>query len=1789
MPGLRFLGRRRGAALALALFASLLSCGREVTGPGGRGALVGLHFAPDYSAMIDEAGALADAISDLVPFTRVRIELRRVDNTVAASEVIDFPSDATEIPLTMTVRLGAAAQDGAEPLMAYLRYINTAGDTVFAGQVAVTAQVPRRGEQPLPVQVPIAPTVPGAIFTRIDIAPDTVIALSGTPTTFTATGYDAQDAVVPNAIIGFLSRNPNIVAVPNVGSGQVTLAGARGSTWVIAQSLTGVKDSAFVQVLPRPASLTKVSGDGQNALAGAAFAQALRVRVLASDGLPVANWPVNFAVTSGGGSVSAAVVNTDAGGFAEVTWTAGAGIGAGSVTASVASPALSTIFAGAQLSAAPTSLAFVTQPGAITAGQSLPNVQVAVRNGAGQTIPDFTGAVTLALTGGTAGASLVGTTTVAAVAGIATFPGLTVNRGGSAYRLTATYETLPPAQSNTFDVAAAPPAAINLLGGGGQVAPPATLLPDSIRVRVVDAFGFPVAGATVQFTVAAGGGTVSAVARVTDADGRAGVTWTLGTGGAQQLRASLGALETFVSASIAAAGGVELVAGFDYTVARIGNPKQIPIYLTNPSASAIEVTLEVDEPGSFFLEWTTPSITINPGVTRVDATVLGLDRGQAWAIMRSSAGDDSVLVQVDSSFLELTNIFQYAFGEGDTIRTFVKLSEPAPAGGVTVVLRSLNPSVAALAPGAGRGVPNEGCIGDLCYGGGSLREGALREAPAAAPNGATASPPTLLDAPADTAAVFIPEGQLVGEYAILLLDDLGGCASVEIVAEAPGFESANQFFTVQRQETYYYLSGGQYPSNGIGVGQMVTPGFYVTVPRTREQRIYFESSDTTRVQVDSFAVVPAGDTYANPTSFRVVGLDTAWVRFWVDGGAPDSLLFVGSAPRIRLYAPSAPEGGLSIVTVSASSELNPFSSFPRATDLVVTLVSGDPGVVVPASATVRIPAGQDDVEADLAGILLGSTFLTAEAAGHAADTVFVGAYTPAVQFNSYSPFVGVNQLYPHFLYVTSDAARSAPRRVTVQSLTPGVIEVVTETVDLMLNAGAGTAVLRGVAPGTGTVRFSGPGLFTTDLTVTVGPTQLQMFTPSTMVPDGEPRAVTSSIVYAGNVRSLADTVTAVLRSTNPSVLEVSDSVLVFPALGPAYVYAGRVRPLTPGTATLWLVRPGVDSVSSTVTVQPFQIRPQLSSSFVGQGMERALTLFREGPDTLALPISVTQSGPGGVSIPQLPVGFEVGSYSIPLTLIGDTPGVDTLTFTVPGYPPVTQVIRVDTTFAAVTTFGDDPHAGSVYPFAATSFRTSGGDFYPTVGRSLRFRVLSLDTAFAIVEQDTVEWTAGNPYEPTRYATIRFRKPGVVQLAVADLDGVLMGETTELYIEPGDLFGSGYYYGSQGGVSIGMNQRTTDFEMFIQRGMVSTEPLWVTLTSTNPGLVQVPDSILIPANELQAYFTITAGDTVGSTQIIASAVGYNPWPIDVLVTRAKFELYRADAFTDGPGTVEVYALDALTENTRPFASAVTARFTTTTPGLIDAAGAAPFVLPVSDSYLEVPSPTPLGVGRATLGVVDDGPARFDSVAAGSGSFSIRTPEVKSGLRRILLTPDLTSNGYDIRALVQSGRDTAVVHLAALGSNFALVDDSLVIGMDGQTSVSREFPLRGLALGRDTLTLAMAGALTDTVVVDVAPGTLAPYGSFGQTVVVGDSALISLVLRDAGGRDAVATTALTFTTSVSDTSFVFLEGGAPASTLTLPTGETILSFWVRAEHLGTATLTLSHPNFRPYQFRLNSVVR
>src|SRR5512134_1825391 len=87
---------------------------------------------------------------------------------------------------------------------------------------------------------------------------------------------------------------------------------------------------------------------------------------------------------------------------------------------------------------------------------------------------------------------------------------------------------LAAALSGCADGAGPPaPAQVEATGGGGQIAPVHSLLPEPIVATVLDASGQPVPGVSVSWA-AEGDGSITPMTHTTDAQGQARAHWVLG-------------------------------------------------------------------------------------------------------------------------------------------------------------------------------------------------------------------------------------------------------------------------------------------------------------------------------------------------------------------------------------------------------------------------------------------------------------------------------------------------------------------------------------------------------------------------------------------------------------------------------------------------------------------------------------------------------------------------------------------------------------------------------------------------------------------------------------------------------------------------------------------------------------------------------------------------------------------------------------------------------------------------------------------------------------------------------------------------------------------------------------------------------------------------------------------------------------------------------------------------------------------------------------------------------------
>jgi len=486
---LRTVGRR---TLSLVVVLFLMSCFGESTGPELRPARLAIlpSFANPHAARV-------------VDFDRVRITLRRPGQSqIAFDTVISFPSGADSLRLELAVPIAGTSETFTYALA---MYNTTLADTVFVAGGAVTATSNALNlsvAQPVLNYVGVGFDAAGVRFVTAPAA-----AFFGATVNLVAEAFDSGGAVIPGTPIVFVLANPadSIRArIPDEAVGQVLVGQQRGNVVIRAELLTNQFAPHTLTVQPVPNAIQVQAGNNQTGAAGASLG-AVVARVLAADGLGVQGVEVTFAVTAGGGTLSATRDTSDANGDASTVWTLGGTLGSQAMTATAAGVTGSTPFSATATPGAATQLAFLVQPATVDeAAVITPAITVRALDQFGNGVTTFTGTVTIAIGINPGGGALGGTLSRAAAAGgVATFNDLTVSIAGTGYTLVATSGTLTAATSAAFNVTATTPVALQFQVPPSGVQAGAVITP-AVQVRLVTSSGATASTATNAVTIAIG-------------------------------------------------------------------------------------------------------------------------------------------------------------------------------------------------------------------------------------------------------------------------------------------------------------------------------------------------------------------------------------------------------------------------------------------------------------------------------------------------------------------------------------------------------------------------------------------------------------------------------------------------------------------------------------------------------------------------------------------------------------------------------------------------------------------------------------------------------------------------------------------------------------------------------------------------------------------------------------------------------------------------------------------------------------------------------------------------------------------------------------------------------------------------------------------------------------------------------------------------------------------------------------------------------------------------------------
>ena len=256
------------------------------------------------------------------------------------------------------------------------------------------------------------------------------------------------------------------LSLNTAGSGYTLTASATG--------LTGATSTAFnISLSVGPAAKLVFTLQPSNAAAGGAITPGVQVAVQDAQGNTVTTATTNITVAIGtnpasgilSGTATVAAVNGVAT-FSTLSLNA-AGTGYTLTAAATGlTGATSNAFTISSTVGPAAKLVFTVQPSNAAAAAAItPGVQVTVQDAQGNTVTTATTSITVAIGTNPASGTLAGTTTVAAVNGVATFANVSINSPGTGYTLTASATTLAGASSSSFNIAALTFAAVSAGGG----------------------------------------------------------------------------------------------------------------------------------------------------------------------------------------------------------------------------------------------------------------------------------------------------------------------------------------------------------------------------------------------------------------------------------------------------------------------------------------------------------------------------------------------------------------------------------------------------------------------------------------------------------------------------------------------------------------------------------------------------------------------------------------------------------------------------------------------------------------------------------------------------------------------------------------------------------------------------------------------------------------------------------------------------------------------------------------------------------------------------------------------------------------------------------------------------------------------------------------------------------------------------------------------------------------------------------------------------------------------------
>ncbi len=672
-----------------------------------------------------------------VPVDEVLVELRRLsDSSVAFTRVVtsgQFSQNGDSLVVPITLEL-------SQPTESFYLYAEARGGGVvyYSVNSTVTATAGQSTQTPEITPVYVGP---GSTADSVVLALSSPSVATGGTVQVTATVYQGLTPVA-GVPVGYGVNDSTALTVQQSGlsTAQLQAGSVPGTYLVVAETPTGLADTATltVTVPPVPSTLSKLSGDNQ-VLGGAQASQPLVVQVLDQFGQPLAGAPVSFALVGApaGTTIAPGSTTTDGAGLAQAIVTAGQA--SGSFTAQATSGALPAVTFALSVSVVPVPTSVVKISGdnqAVAAGQNSQPVVLEVRDQFGAPVVGF--AVGFALVGAPSGTVIQSAASSTDNAGRAQAV-ITAGATPGSFTVQATAAGLtgsPLAFAMGVTVPLTGPATVTALSAtaqAGTVGQPVAA-PPSVEVR--DSNNVLLPGVTVTFAPAPGtNGSVTGGTQTTNASGVATVgSWTLDAApGDDTLFATVATLPPvrFVATSTAGVPASVAIVSGDAQTAPAASQLSAPLVVVVRDAQSNPV------PG-VLVTWATPDGgTLAPATSTTGAT------GQAtttWTLGPSAPSQVATAsvsgVGTPASFtatatfgppsitLSYPGLPNVGLGKGVTVRATIPAA--APAGGVAVTLTSDLPGTASVGAPATQTIPQGSTFIDFTVTGVSLGSTTLR-------------------------------------------------------------------------------------------------------------------------------------------------------------------------------------------------------------------------------------------------------------------------------------------------------------------------------------------------------------------------------------------------------------------------------------------------------------------------------------------------------------------------------------------------------------------------------------------------------------------------------------------------------------------------------------------------------------------------------------------------------------------------------------------------------------------------------------------------------------------------------------------------------------------------------------------------------------------------------------------------------------------------------------------------------------------------------------------------------